>query len=352
MKKMQKIRIRKSVRKTIFVLLLVSIVVAMVTLYDSFNSENKKKFVNENIYEYTNKYLYSYDVSMLENGYVTEKNIGDKNVYITNLMDVANINMTYLYNANQVSDISYSYKIVGNLESVYVKDGEEQRVFKNTEVLVENKDFTVNSKDIEISESFELNIKDKIQMIKNFQQEVGMQVDTTYTVVLEVMSKTNIMGQEVLNVYSPNLVFEIGPKTTKLKTTTEESSKPQIITKKSQMVDQLSEVKRTVATIVLIIAIILILVLKIKTVDNNVIKNEYKIELNRILKECEEKIVEVNDKIDTDRQNLIDVIDFNEVIKLSEELSKPILYWNNENLEESWFCVIGDKILYRYILKR
>lgn len=73
MKKMQKIRIRKSVRKTIFVLLLVSIVVAMVTLYDSFNSENKKKFVNENIYEYTNKYLYSYDVSMLEMGMLLKK---------------------------------------------------------------------------------------------------------------------------------------------------------------------------------------------------------------------------------------------------------------------------------------
>lgn len=352
MRKKQKVRIRKSVRKSIFILLLAIIIVAIAALYDSFNSENKKSFVNENIYEYTNKYLYSYDVSMLENEYVSEKNIGDKNVYITSLMDVANINMTYVYNANQVSDISYSYKIVGNLESIYVKDGEEQRVFKNTEVLVDNKEFNVNAKDIEISESFDLNIKDKVQMIKNFQQEVGMQVDTTYTVVLEVMSKTNIMGQEVINVYSPNLVFEIGPKTTKVKTTTEDSAKPQIITKKSRQVDELSEIKRTVAAVVIIVSVILILVLKIKTVDNNIIKNEYKIELNRILKECEEKIVEVNDKIDTDRQNLIDVIDFNEVVKLSEELSKPILYWSNENLEESWFCVIGDKILYRYILKR
>lgn len=349
---MKKVRIRKSVRKSMFVLLLVAIVVAIAVLYNSFNLENKKNFVNENIYEYTNKYLYSYDVSMLENGYVTEKNIGDKNVYITNLMDTANINMTYLYNANQVSDISYSYKIVGNLESIYVKDGEEQRVFKNTEVLVDNKDFNINSKSIEISESFELNIKDKIQMIRNFQQEVGMQVNTTYTVVLEVMSKTNIMGKEVINVYSPNLVFEIGPKTTKLKTTTEETSKPQIVTKKSQAVDELLEIKRTVSTIVLIISVILIFVLKTRTENNNIIKNEYKIELNRILRECEEKIVEVNDKIDTDRQNIIDVTDFNEIIKLSEELSKPILHWGDENLEESWFCVIGDKILYRYILKR
>lgn len=102
----------------------------------------------------------------------------------------------------------------------------------------------------------------------------------------------------------------------------------------------------------MIIAGIGLIVLLIKTKNSNTIKNEYKMELNRILKGCEEKIVEVKEKIEVDGQNLVSVKEFEEIIKVSEELFKPILYWNNENEEESWFCVLGNNIVYRYVLKR
>ena len=48
----------------------------------------------------------------------------------------------------------------------------------------------------------------------------------------------------------------------------------------------------------------------------------------------------------------MDVREFDEILKVSEELFKPILYWNNDKEEESWFCVLGNNMVYRYILKR
>ena len=50
--------------------------------------------------------------------------------------------------------------------------------------------------------------------------------------------------------------------------------------------------------------------------------------------------------------NLIEVKDFGEIIKLSEELYKPILYWSSKEEEESWFCVVTNSVSYRYILKK
>ena len=94
------------------------------------------------------------------------------------------------------------------------------------------------------------------------------------------------------------------------------------------------------------------IVLLVKTRNNNTVRNEYKIELNKILKGCDEKIVEVNSRIETSGQGLVDVREFDEVLKVSEELFKPILYWNNEKEEESWFCVLGNNMIYRYVLKR
>ena len=98
------------------------------------------------------------------------------------------------------------------------------------------------------------------------------------------------------------------------------------------------QIQKIIVTGVTIASVGLILFILFRTTNTNRVKNEYKAELNRLLKGCEEKIVEVSQKIETEGQNLVDVREFDEIIKVSEELFKPILFWNNEKEEESWFC--------------
>lgn len=351
-KKMEKVRIRKAVRKFFIVALCIFVILSIWALYDAFNSNDKTEFVKANIYEYKNEHTASYDITMLENEYITKENIGDKNVYVTDFVDTASINMTSKYVANQVSDIIYNYKVIGRLEAVYKKDGVEQKVLKDTEILVNNKEAEETADKLEISESVVLNLRDKIQKIKEFQQELGMQVTTTYTVLFEITYKTEVMNQEVINIYSPSLVFDINSKTMTVKDGTEDSEKPQVITKMVPKSEDFSQARVVIATMTLILSVMLLLILFIKTCNNNNVKNEYKIELNKILKGCDEKLVEVNAKIEIEGQNLVDVKEFDEIIKVSEELNKPILYWNDEKNEESWFCVIGNNMIYRFILKR
>lgn len=347
-----KIRIRKSVRNAYILILIAIIVGSLFTLYTSFNVENNKKFVKTNIYEYNNKFLYSCDVNLLENNYITNDDMFGTNAYVTDLINNAPINVKYNYDASQSSDIIYTYQIVGNLEANYSKDGNDQKIWKKTDVLVPMKEGTVSSNKLEINENIDLNLREKIQEVKNFTQELSMQINATYTVLLEVSTRTAILGQEVINVYSPDVVFEIGSKTTTVKTNTEDTEKPQVVSKMIDQSGQKAQIKTGAITCVMIIAGTLLILLLVKTKNSNTIKNEYKMELNRILKGCEEKIVEVKEKIEVDGHNLVSVKEFEEIIKVSEELFKPILYWNNEKDEESWFCVLGNNIVYRYVLKR
>ncbi len=350
--KAKKIKIRRSVRNTYITILLIIMCLSIFILQNSFNSEKNQAFIKTNIYEYNNKYLYSYDVTLIDNSYIDDESVPDKNVYVTDLMNNVNVNMTYTYEANQSSDIEYNYQIIGNLEATYSKDGEEQKVWKKTDVIVPTKDLCVTSDKVEINENFELNMGDKIQMVKDFQQELGIQVQTKYTILLEITTKTNILGQDVINTYSPDLFFDITSKTTTISTTTENTAKPQIVTKMVQEENEFSQIKVIFGSIMFVVALVVLIVLLVKTRNNNTVRNEYKIELNKILKGCDEKIVEVNSRIDTSGQGLVDVREFDEVLKVSEELFKPILYWNNEKDEESWFCVLGNNMIYRYVLKR
>lgn len=344
-------RIRRTVRSAYVLILVVIILISLFTLYNSFNAENDK-FVKTNIYEYNNKFSYSYNVNVLDNNYITNDDMFGANAYITDLIDTVPIDMKYTYDASQSSDILYSYQIVGNLEVNYSKDGEEQKIWKKTDILVPMKEANISSNKIEVNENIDLNLREKIKTIKNFTQELSMQVNATYTVLLEISTITNILGQQVVNVYSPDVVFEIGSKTTSVKTNVEDTAKPQVVSKMINQSEEKVPVKTGIITGIIVVSAILLILILTKTQNSNIVRNEYKIELNRILKGCEEKIVEVKEKIDIDGQNLVSVKEFEEIIKVSEELFKPILYWNNDKEEESWFCVLGNNIAYRYILKR
>lgn len=351
-KEKKKIKIRKSVRQTYIMILLIIIIVSLYVLYNLFNLDNKNNFIKANLYEYNNNFLYSYDVNMLENDYITKENIVDGNAYVTDLISNVLMNMTYRYKSNQVSDIAYNYQIVGNLEAVYSREGEEQKVWKKTEILVPMKNLEFTGDTVEISENLDLNLKEKIEMLKGFQQDLSMQITTKYTILMEIVTNTTVDGKQVINAYSPNVVFEIGSKTTKITSDTEKNTAPQVITALVENNTKYSEQKTTIVTCIILIAIINLIVLIVKTENNNIVRNEYKLELNKILKNYEEKIVEVNNKVEIEEHNLVNLKEFDEIVKVSEELSKPILYWNNDKNEESWFCVVGNNIGYRYILKR
>ena len=351
MEKKGKVKIRKSVRTFYILALVLIILLSWYSLYRTSRIENNA--TKKDIYEYTNKYFYSFDVDLIDNKFITSENVSDPNTYITDLINTVPTNMTYTYTSNNESDITYSYQIVGNLEAVYKKDGEEQKVWKMSDVIVPMKEMEIHSDKVEINENFTLNLKDKIDMITSFEVNLGMQVTTNYTVLLEVVTKTNFEGEEIINSYSPNLVFEIGPKTTVVHSDTQNSEKPTVISKiEVEKANPVSNIQKAIVSFVDAASAILLLLIFIKTRNSNSVKNEYKQALNKILKGFEEKIVEVNQRIETEGQNVVDIKEFDEIIKVSEELFKPILYWNNDKEEESWFCVLGNNIIYRFILKR
>ena len=104
--------------------------------------------------------------------------------------------------------------------------------------------------------------------------------------------------------------------------------------------------------IILGISIYIIYYITFKTYTRYNIKNDFKLELNRILKSCQDRIVVVKNKVELERENTVDVKDFGELIKLSEELFKPILYWISDDEKEANFSVVSNKINYRFILRK
>lgn len=177
-----------------------------------------------------------------------------------------------------------------------------------------------------------------------------MQLDAKLRIIFEVKAEAVIDGEKVGERYLSNIQVELGKKTVELAGDLE-SEKLGYITKDISIQKNMNVAILVVDVIVFIISLYILSYVNKKTTVAKSIKNEYKIELNKILRTCEDKIVQVSGKMDVDGQEVVEVRDFGELIKLSEEVSKPILCWINRTIDEAWFTVISSNVTYRYILK-
>ena len=342
-------KIRKSVKMACIA---ISIVLCIVSCYNLVNVNSDKGIISSKkaIYSYKNKFNYSYDVTLKDNKYMeTKYSDKSKKNYVTDLIDNLELNLNYSYEGSLESDISYKYKIVGIINGAYTKDGEEVNVWEKEYTL---KDETSNSKksnNVNIKEKLNLNLAEQNALVKEFEDEMQMSLNTNYVVKLIVNTETTTDGEKVENEYTSSVAIDLGKKVTAV------SGENNLEKEESIAKEYTSKGKANVVSIIvngiILIASVCLFVFAYKKETVNIVKNDYRQELNRILRLCQDKIVEASTNPIADANNIVDVKDFGEMIKVSEELFKPILYWYSDN-EEAEFSVMSNNMVYRYILKK
>lgn len=347
--KREKVRIRKSTKYICIIVAVVLIIVSFGNLLK--NTENKNTVTKtKQIYFYTNKYNYDYNTNLIPNKYIETVDKSNKNMaYITDLINNIDLELNYEYKSSITSNLKYDYEVIGKMQATYNKDGEEQKILEKEDVLLEKVSKEENTNNIKINDKLTLDLKQKNQLLNEFKQKIGITINADYTIMLKVHINTTVEEKDITVDYNPIITIDLAEKTTKI---SGENNKEdtQYVAKEYKQTS-----KNTFMVIVDIIGIIIAIYLFTianKAQVTNRIKNEYRQELNRILKLCQDKIVQVSTKPETDLENTVYVKDFGEIVKLSEELFKPILYYFDQEKEEAWFSIMSNRISYRYILKK
>ncbi len=349
MKAKQKIKMRKSTRFFIIVIVTALLVIGASSFIQViFKNEIIKS--KEEIYNYTNQYNYNYIVNLKSNKYIEEQTLPMNEVYVTDLINNAVFNFNYNYIASSETNIKYSYKIIGKLQAVYTKDGLEQKIWDKEETLKESETLEIISNKIELQEPLKLNLVEKNKLVTDFEQEMNMSLDTTYTLIFQVETKTEIEGQTVDNEYSSSISIDLGEKTTEINGENN-IEKTTYVTNEKEEKQKINMCELGISCILIIFSSIILYYVHTNIVIINKIRNYYRYELNKMLRICQDKIIKINDKADIKLDTVIDVKDFEEIIKASDELFKPIIYWESKDDDEAWFNVISGEITYRFVYK-
>lgn len=352
MRRRKKVKIRKSIRYFYLASSILILVCSSTYLLKFLMSTGETSTKSEEIYSYINKFNYEYKVNLIKNPYTDETTLGmNENVYVTDLIKNIDLDLNYNYTASTKSEIRYEYTIKGLLEATYTKDGEVQKVWEKQYNLLTKEEETLETGNVKIQENLDLNLKEQNNLVKQFEQEMGMSLDAKYIVLVEVKTNTEVENENVENVFSSTISIDLAEKTTKIDGENNREVK-KYISKKIEEEKQYNVFGIIVSFVLCVSSIAMIRYIYKKTIPMNRIKNEYRQELNRILRLCQDKIVQVSIPVENKNERIIDVKDFGEIIKVSEELFKPILYWNAKDKDEACFSVVSNNITYRYILKK
>jgi len=350
-KNLTKIRLRNSTRVSLVISFLVCFAFSSAAFYKSIFDNNTTK-IEEDIYTYTNEYNANYNVNIKNNSFIPDKSLPSGQNYISELIDSIDMDIKYTYTASKPSELKYNYKIDAIIGGSYDQNGEDYNIWNKTYNLKTSEELKAKN-NIEINEVLNIDYKNYHKEVKDFKQALGISLDAHLYIKLTVNTSTVINHQEVKNEYISNFSITLGEKIALVEG--ENTDKKIGSFKNENTIEEknINVVKVVFSLALMIVSIYIIYFVRVKTKKYNPIRNEFKLELNRILKSCQDRIVIVKNQSETSDEEIIDVKDFGELIKLSEELFKPILCWISEDLnnEEAYFSIISNKIRYRYILK-
>lgn len=347
-----KIKLKNSTRVSLVTLALFVFAISSANFYNSV-FKTSSTTIQEDIYNYTNEYSSDYTVNIKSNPFIEEPSLPSGQTYVADLIDSLDINIDYKYYASEPSVVDYNYKIDAILVSTYPEDGKEYNVWNKT-FPIKISEQLQSDNTVNINEKINIDYKKYHKDVKDFRQTMGMSLDSHLLVKLTVNTSTNIHDQITENQYVSDFSISLGDKIAIVEDKSENKTMGDFKNTNTINHNHIALPKCIFSLISMAFCLYIVYYISFKTRKRNFIKNEFKLELNRILKACQDRIVIVKNQVETDEENIIDVHNFGELIKLSEELYKPILCWISDDLnnEQAWFSVISNKIKYRFILKK
>ena len=334
----------KKVKKTYIYLLAICTCLSLTFLYLATTFKIERKII------YNEKGNIDYKVYLKENEYFDEKYLEKDRKYISSLIDYFDILYKYEFESNHTMNYKCNYYLVAS-SLVKEKNDTGKVIYEKEKYLLNNKtkEFN-NSRNFNVEEEIKITYDDYNNIIKNFISKYNL-LNTNSTLSLSLY--VNLEGQgdgfEGLIVDKSLLTITI-PLTDQTVDINIEYKEIDNVGEKIEFSS--NNIPNIVFWILFIICALLDIIFVFLFLKNfRCTKKKSKYEKNKIklIHQYNRAIVKVDKAIDVKYYEIIEVSDFIDLLNVRDCLEKPILFMEVEKYKTSWFIVLDDKILYRFI---
>lgn len=345
-----KIRLSKKIRLLLFCLAFLLTGAFSFLLYDTITHPVLRE-EKTSLYRYKNSSQAFYRVFLKPNILYGQESLGEGELYLTKYVDYIKVHFEYAFIGEDAADIGGSYEVIAEMEG-YNGEGERHTtIWKKPFGIIPRSEFAVKDNKVIINQDVFIKLDDYNAFALQVADESKVSAYTKLTVFMNVHLKADTDKGLIEENTAPAIViplninyFSIEKKIPENKNGAIEEVKKVPVPINKKMV--------TVYSIALGVSIILLICLMFftKAVEP---QNQINKHLRKILKNYNDRLVAVRNGINPADVHCYEVGSMDDLVKIADEIEKPILYEYSLNLSDiNKFYVMDNSTAYVFNLKR
>ncbi len=346
--KERKVSIQKFFKIIWATVFLIILIMSLWIIIDCFKkTPDTEKF----IMNYSATPTIDYKVYLKPNKFYDQKYLTKDKKYISRIIDYIDLDVNYKLNASKSLDFTYTYKVDASIGSQYELNGAMAELWKKNYNIIPLKTKTEKTSSINLKDSLKIDYNKYDTLAKGFKDEYGIVADTYLNINVTITANAKVpeSTSEIKELTTINIKLPLNKAVTDITITGD--------TKSSKNITETIKGEVNMNYYLLIPSILLALIsipicissfYKLFKITN---VSQYLVQQKRILKNYGDIIAEVTTKPDLIGIKIIEVKEFEDLINIEEELRVPILFYELQKEDESWFIITTGSQAYRYILK-
>lgn len=325
---------------------------AIITLASSFlllKTVLKDKYVEkkEPDFSYNNRAIVNYIVNLNNNPIYEKKVLGEGQIYITDYINNINTIFRYNFSGDRAAEIYGEFEVNALVESTISDDKEAKSIWsKNINIMPKTK-FKISNKDGQFTKEIPINIKSFNDMVSNANKSLDIGTTDKLTILWNVKITGKNYSGKFTEVLTPKMEIPLGEKYFEIGGNLS-LDKNGSIDKKVKTISPNYNKNIKVFSIILGVSLLSLLYILIFTLPKKN-KKLYSERTRKILKNYEDRLVALKDEPLDGTETVIRVLDVEGLVKIADDLDKPILYKHSLNIEDIKFLyVLDNKKAYLY----
>lgn len=340
-----KFSINKKLRIVLIVVLIIAISGVSFLLY----REVKHPGFEEQsvpIYSYNNKANVDFMVYFKPNELYNTESMNEDQIYITEFVDYIKADFNYQFSGDKAKNLNGTYDIIAKVIGYTTdRDNNVINIWEKDFTLIPSKKFTIDSETKSIKESVDIHLTDYNAFVKRILEASKVNCQTNLNVIMNINVKGDTGVGEIDETITPSLTIPLNTSTIEI-TGNREIEKPGAIesTRKVQF-----PVNRNMVVLyggiigVLVIGAIFLIFFT----EGILSKDPYEKTLKKIFKKHGDRFVALNTEITTSFENTSTVKSMDDLVRIADELGKPIMYKYSEDYRDiTRFYVVNEDQIY------
>lgn len=301
--------------------------------YEEHGNADYKVFLKDNIY-YEDKYL-------------------DKNMsYIANLIDYISVDYNYKFKADTLFDGEYSYKIRADLE---ILNAENKTLFFTKKYdLIKEKTFTIeNQNEYNIVENIKIDYDHYNSLANGFKSSYGVDTESNLIIYLDIyrnIDQNSINNPNINGKGTIKLTIPLSEKAINIKMDSMEINNKNVITSLDDY--YLEDIKYLIIGIISLIVSLYLFIKIVKRLSRlSISPTDYDKTLKKILNQYDRLIVTTSSMPNLEKNNIIKVKEFVELLDAKDNLHKPIFFIEVTPHQKAYFFIQDDDKIILFTLK-